>query len=485
MTIDRFGRFGRTQWPAGMHPAAMRGVVGELVRIIEPHTEGDANALTLSLLTTAGCAFGRSIGAQAEGDQHGCNLYAAIVGESAKSRKGTTQGRARQVIELAEPAFTGRIVGGLSSGEGLVWQVRDPIIKRRKARNKEEREQADADGYVVDIEDEGITDKRLLVFEGELAQTLRVMRREANTLSPVLRNLWDRGEVASLTKNSPASTTGAHVALIGHITIEELRRELTATDSANGFANRFLWCCARRSKMLPDGGSLHPRELRQPANDLAAAITAAEAGAIVGRDIEARDLWHAVYPSLSEGGDGLLGAVTSRAEAQALRLSVIYAALDRSPKVTAGHLRAALAVWDYCERSAAYIFGDALGDPIAEQIRDALQAAADGLTRTAIRDLFNRHLPAERIDAALSLLAGHGLAEREDIRTAGRPSEVWRAVDDDDDAAPRPEWARLLWSDQSDESDRARALLAARREACESEAAAERAMRNLAEGSRR
>ena len=44
---------------------------------------------------------------------------------------------------------------------------------------------------------------------------------------------------------------------IGHITVEELRRNLTETETSNGFANRFLWCCVRRSKLLPEGG-LYP-----------------------------------------------------------------------------------------------------------------------------------------------------------------------------------------------------------------------------------
>ena len=470
--MSGLGRFGRTPWPAPMHSAANHGLIGELVGAINPHTEADPNALTLSLLTAAGSALGRDVGAQAEGDRHGPNLYLAIVGESSKSRKGTTQGRAREVIERAEPAFAKRITGGLSSGEGLVWQVRDPILKRRKPRTAAEREQTDADGYVTDLEDEGIEDKRLLIFEGELAQTLRVMRRESNTLSAVLRNLWDRGDVASLTKGSPATTTGAHVSLIGHITADELRRELTATDSSNGFANRFVWCCARRSKILPDGGALNPADLRRPCNDLAMAITAAKVGGVLERDGEARDLWHAVYESLSDGRSGLLGDVTSRGEAQVLRLSVIYAALDCAPRVKVQHLQAALAVWDYCERSAAYIFGDALGDSVADRIREALASEEDGLSRTAIRDLFNKHQPADRIDAALSLLSDRGVAVSEQIPTAGRPAVRWRLADGDGEIVERPDWTRHLQDcDQSDISALSpRAVIAANRAACEGEA---------------
>src|SRR3712207_8342266 len=51
----------------------------------------------------------------------------------------------------------------------------------------------------------------------------------------------------------------------------------------------------------------------------------------------------------SEGAPGLFGAVTGRAEAHVLRLSCLYAALDMSDTVTVTHLRAALALWRYCE----------------------------------------------------------------------------------------------------------------------------------------
>ena len=37
---------------------------------------------------------------------------------------------------------------------------------------------------------------------------------------------------------SPAKATDAHISVIGHITTDELRRSLTRTEAANGFANR-------------------------------------------------------------------------------------------------------------------------------------------------------------------------------------------------------------------------------------------------------
>ena len=134
------------------------------------------------------------------------------------------------------------IQSGLSSGEGLIWAVRDAIFKTERVKEK---------GVVCDYQevkvDAGVTDKRLLVIESEFASTLKVMAREGNTLSATIRQAWDSGDLRILNKNSPARSTGAHISIVGHITADELKRCLDSTEAANGFANRFLWCCVQHS----------------------------------------------------------------------------------------------------------------------------------------------------------------------------------------------------------------------------------------------
>ena len=136
----------------------------------------------------------------------------------------------------------------------------------------------------------------------------------------------------------------------------------------------------------------------------------------------AADEWASIYSELSAGQAGLLGAVTSRAEAQVARLALLYTLLDGQTEIGVTHLRAALAVWEYCEASAAFIFGDSLGDAVADDILRALQLAGSaGLTRTAIRDLLGRHQSADRIGAALALLLNKNLATAEVQR-------LWRSA---------------------------------------------------------
>jgi len=124
----------------------------------------------------------------------------------------------------------------------------------------------------------------------------------------------------------------------------------------------------------------------------------------------------------------LLGAITGRGEPQTMRLACIYALLDQSPEIRAEHLQAGLAMWQYCEDSARYIFGAATGDWAADKILEALKDNPAGMTRNEIRELFQRNLSAERIDSALRVLSRLNLAyskKEEPGQTAGRPAERW------------------------------------------------------------
>jgi hypothetical protein len=140
-------------------------------------------------------------------------------------------------------------------------------------------------------------------------------------------------------------------------------------------------------------------------------------------DAEAAELWEQVYGDLSEGRPGMLGSVTSRAEAHVVRLSLIYALLDCAEEIRVVHLRAALAVWDYCAASARFIWGDALGDPTADEILRALRAAgAKGLTRWDISNHLGRNKAAAELDRAIAVLAERGLIRAEKEETGGRTS---------------------------------------------------------------
>jgi len=409
-------------FPEPISEVAFYGLAGEIVRRIEPHTEADRAALLIQTLAAFGSVIGRNAHAIADGARHSMNVFAVLVGETSKSRKGTSLNHVLRIFERADEQWSQNCIGhGLSSGEGVIWAVRDPITKTVK--NKK------TGNYSEEIVDAGVSDKRLCVQEGEFANVLKVMSREGNTLSPVIRSAWDSGNLRSMTKNSEARATDAHISIIGHITRDELRRLLTETEAANGFANRFLFLAVRRSKCLPEGGNLDAEDFNGLVIRLHQAIEFARNAGEVTRDNQARELWRIVYPELSEGKPGLLGAITARAEAQVLRLSCIYALLDHSTTITLDHHRAALAVWNYCERSAKWIFSTATGNSRADRILMGLRIAGkSGMTQTEISErIFNRNVSSRGLSDALRILQRSGKAKCIKESTGGGPRKRWIA----------------------------------------------------------
>src|SRR5205814_1150173 len=170
------------EFPEPMSEVAFHGLAGDIVRRIEPHTEADSAALLIQTLVIFGNVGGRGAYAVADGSRHTTNLYAVLVGKSSKSRKGTSLAHVLRVFERADEQWKQNCIGhGLSSGEGLIWAVRDPIMKRVRQKNG---------SYSDEVADAGVNDKRLCVHEGEFANVLKVIPRDGNTLSPVIRSAW-------------------------------------------------------------------------------------------------------------------------------------------------------------------------------------------------------------------------------------------------------------------------------------------------------
>ena len=404
-------------WPQ-LDEAAFHGLAGDFVEQVEPHTEADSAGLLVQFLIAWGNKIGSGPHFTVEANRHAMNLFCVLVGETAVSRKGTSIGHVRRPFRAVDEAWDrDQIHFGLSSGEGLIWAVRDPIEEFKKQKGI----------YEMVVTDPGVKDKRALIIEAEFASTLRVMNRDTNTLSPVIRNAWDGSDLRIMTKNSPARATGAHISIIGHITKSELLQHLNRTEMGNGFGNRFLWLCVKRSKCLPEGGSIQSVDFGPFLKNLSDMSAMAVRIPEITRDDEARELWADVYPELSSGKPGLLGAMIARAPAQTMRLACIYAALDFDNKIRVPHLKAALALWQYCEDSARYIFGQTLGHPLADSILSLLKANPAGLTRTELHERLSRNKSAAQLDLALRMLVEQQLISAETRQTGGRPAVVYKA----------------------------------------------------------
>jgi hypothetical protein len=400
-------------WPAPPEEAVYHELLGEIVNRIAPHTEADPVAILTQLLVSFGAAVGRGAFFQVEATRHHGNEFMCLVGDSARARKGSSWDHVRRLIIAADPSLEPRVLTGLSSGEGVIWAVRDPTAQ-----------------------DPGISDQRLLVIEPEFASTLKAASREISTLSPTLRSGWDGRPLAILTRTAPARASTAHIALIGHITQHELRRHTTSLELANGYINRMLLIACRRQRLLPEGG--HPDPLHGTGLDrmLAAALQQARKAGQVRLDPDARELWHHAYRKLAtEPHDGIVAQITARAEAHTIRLALLYALADGTRQIHTPHLQAALALQDYAARSAAWALTGATGDPLAEQIHATLRQHPGGLTRSQISQALNHNQPAGQIDHALQALNTAGRVTATQIPTGGRPAQLWTATSPSTQAA--------------------------------------------------
>jgi hypothetical protein len=257
------------------------------------------------------------------------------------------------------------------------------------------------------------------------------MKRDGNTLSPLIRNSWDGIRLSTLTRTDPLRATDAHVSMVAHITADELRRELDRISMGNGFANRFLIACIKRSKLLPHGGGLGFHEVTHLGEVLKDRLEQARKVFRVEMTDECRALWARMYAELSEESPGLLGSIVARAEAQTIRLALVYALINDRSAIGVEHLEAARSVWNYCDASARYIFGDMIGDPVMDEILRALRASGEaGMSRTQISDLFGRNKRSDQIGAALEGLRVRGKAHSKvaPVPGASRPVEFWYAT---------------------------------------------------------
>src|SRR5919202_1634409 len=182
-----------------------------------------------------------------------------------------------------------------------------------------------------------------------------------------------------------------------------------------------------KSQSLPFGGAWHSVDLSRIVRDLRDILDAVGEGFRLTWGEDAKPLWIEAYDRLTEDRPGMFGAITARAEAQALRLAMIYALADRTYEIRRTHVESALAVWEYAEESARAIFGDIVGEHAADKLLQALKAAEDGtMTRNEIREFFGRNLGAKELDHVRAALLKEGCIRVTKSREGGSKKPVER-----------------------------------------------------------
>jgi hypothetical protein len=200
-------------------------------------------------------------------------------------------------------------------------------------------------------------------------------------------------------------------------------------------ANRVLWCAARRTCDMPNAERLewgHHQDLIQHLKQvLKQRFANTSEPDFFSRTPEAKKFWDTLYRRLNaEKQNGTIDAVLARDTSHILKVALIFAISDKASQIDVNHLKAALAVIDYCRDSARWIFGKATGNKLANNILTALRRSPDGMRRTDIQqEVCYRNTPKSQLDAALTELVQNKLAFLKLEKPAkAKPIERWFAT---------------------------------------------------------
>jgi hypothetical protein len=397
-------------------PALYSGLVGRVVDVFAPCTEASPVAIAMQFLVAMGNLIGLGPHFYVGETPHGVNEDLLIVGRSSFSRKGDSWNSAVRVPKAAYSDWaTNCLASGLSSGEGLIYNVRDPVYT------------TDDKGQLK-VSDPGIADKRLLVTETEFSGPLKMFARQGNILSDIIRNAWDRRPLRTLIKHNPTRADQSHISIIGHTTPEDLHTYLTELDIANGFGNRFLFALVDRVQSLPNPPRVGDAQVAPLVQEVKDVIAFSQGVLQMRRTPDAEALWAWLYPELTKEHFGLVGKLLARGPAHVTRLSALYALCARRAAIDVPDIESALAVWAYSKASVEVLFQDRSGNPIVDRIRQDLLPGQE-MSVTKLRDeVFSNHVSAPDLEDALTVLTELGEVQVEKRQTGGRPVRMVRRV---------------------------------------------------------
>jgi hypothetical protein len=315
--------------------AALYGLAGLAVRSLALHSDSDPAAILLQFLAAFGNMAGPEPHCMAGFTRHGLNLFVVLVGESSMARKASSWRQISNLFNEADPRWVARRV---MASRPTAYRILHALREQQPS-----------------------TDRRLFLLAEEFASVLHLLGSNSGQLSPLLRSAWDGDDLYAHDGTRLLFAGDAHLSMVAFITPRELAHRLTRTEAHSGFVNRCLWTNVGRSQPSPNSGGLPAEQFSAITRELRHSLdwTRSQREILLRRGEAADQLWHEHYPGLSQGRPDVDGGATSHAEAQVLRLSAIYAALDRSACIELAHLQAALAVWDYCQASAHLFFDTA------------------------------------------------------------------------------------------------------------------------------
>jgi hypothetical protein len=330
---------------------ALYGLPGRVALKLSESTGADPASILGMFMTCFGNAVGRQPHVMFYGHDEPGLLYTLIVGKWARGRKGTAWNAVRKLMGQAEPDWSAnRIESGLQSSEAMIDLVQDS-----------------PNG-----------DPRLLILETEFARFIAAMSAQRKFASR-MRTAYD-GETLSAkrVKQAPLIATQHMISIVGMITPGEL---LALQKMSGGLESRMLYILsAPARKTRTDPFKVDDSEINL-ADEVKEAIGHAWDSILLGTDpisaalAEMRGIapktkfpiaddvaerWvDEIGPAIEEIAEAVgedYARYTARAQTHVVRLSLLYALADGASEIGWPHIKAAMALTEFCMFSARRIF---------------------------------------------------------------------------------------------------------------------------------
>jgi len=374
---------------------AFYGVIGKIVNLIKDETEASSESLLFQALAILGNLLDRKFYITINGSNIYTNEFVLIVGKTSKARKGTSFRAVSYFFKKAwGKVYEDRIRRGVSTGEGIIWTIRDDVYIDFIKKNGERKRK---------LQSPGVLDKNIIFLEEEFSKPIKNARRESNNLSETLRVAFDSETLQSISKTQPATATDPNITLIGHTTREEFTRVLNEVDKDNGFFNRILFVHSYRSNIISQPKDFEELLIK---SDLltelfllkdfinkshSTKVTFSEDGAF---------WWNNFYEQYALAPEQANENIKGRTETHILKVAMILAVSDRTHIINANHLESAKAMLDYSTQTIDYIFKDSKSNSnSAFAILEFLKSKGGKCSRTEISyELFKKKVRSFKID---------------------------------------------------------------------------------------
>ena len=372
-----------------------RGVIGDYRKMLATTTEASDAYHLFTFLACVGSVIGRQAYIT-YGNPIYCNLYVCLVGKTGQDRKSTALRHAERTLRCVDECW--RVLRGLSSAEGLLAQIADPWQKENRK------------GEVVD--QGGTGDKRLMVWLGELSSLLRKAKQErVSNIVPIMTEAFDCPPDLHLpTKADPITVTEPYISLVAASTPSWLE-DLQDRDVLGGFANRFAFVLgeAKAPIPFPDAPDVQLRD--QIVSHIKEVMEWLAEPVEITLTESARDLWREYYTrwhSLT-WSDEIMSAMVQRVPDMVLKISLLFAVLEKRMQIDAETLTAGIDAGGYLAASMQRIFSDFHTSKEIKREKRIETVLADGPMKYAglRRALGGRH-SAEEINKTLYALKKSG-----------------------------------------------------------------------------